>query len=47
METQIVGLVVISVHHKWAQELEFKELIYDFAILKAGLVPKKYCIHIS
>jgi hypothetical protein len=45
MKTQIVGLVEISVQHELDQELEFKELIlYDFAILKARMVHRKYCI---
>jgi hypothetical protein len=43
-KAQTVWAVEISVHHEMAQELEFKELIYDFATLKAGMMHKKYCI---
>jgi hypothetical protein len=32
----------ISVQHQLAQELEFKELVYNFTCLKARMVCKTY-----
>jgi hypothetical protein len=41
MNKNTVGLVEISIQHESSQELELKDLAYDFAILKAGMVHKK------
>jgi hypothetical protein len=41
MNKNTVGLIEISIQHESSQELEFRDLTYDFATLKARIVHKK------
>jgi hypothetical protein len=40
----MAGLVQISVQRELFHKFEFKELAYGFAVAKARIVRKKYCI---
>jgi hypothetical protein len=44
MEKQKVGPAEISIQLELAQESGFKEIIHNFATLKARMVHKKYCV---